>query len=87
MLVADSGAVSYVLRTHNRFVRCNSLAPKENDSTPANEHFLNKLEQLERLRSEIPSAAPWLPMPVIHNRSQVKTRQSQSDKVAKIPNW
>ena len=41
----------------------------------------NILEQLERLRSEIPPAAPWLPILVIHIRSQVKTRQSQSNKL------
>ena len=41
---------------------------------------LVKLEQLERLRSEIPPAAPWLPILVIHYRSQVKTTQSQSYK-------
>ena len=39
-----------------------------------------KLEQLQRLRSEIPPAAPWLPILVIHIRSQVKTTQSQSYK-------
>ena len=39
-----------------------------------------KLEQLERLHSEIPPAAPWLPILVIHIRSQVKTTQSQSYK-------
>ena len=39
-----------------------------------------QLEQLECLRSEIPPAAPWLPILVIHIRSQVKTRQSQSYK-------
>ena len=33
--------------------------------------------ELECLRSEIPPAAPWLPILVIHIRSQVKTRQSQ----------
>ena len=43
-----------------------------------------KLEQLERLRSEIPPAAPWLPIRVIHTRSQVKRRQSQSYKFKKI---
>ena len=43
-----------------------------------------KLEQLERLRSEIPPAAPWLPILVIHIRPQVKTRQSQSYKFKKI---
>ena len=36
-----------------------------------------KLEQLERLRSEIPPTAPWLPILVVHIRSQVKTRQIQ----------
>ena len=45
---------------------------------------LFELEQLERLRSEIPPAAPWLPILVIHIRSQVKTTQSQSYKFLKI---
>ena len=40
--------------------------------------------KLERLRSEIPSAAPWLPILVIDIRSQVKTRQSQSYKFKEI---
>ena len=44
----------------------------------------NKLEQLERLRSEISPAALWLPILVIHIRSQVKTTQSQSYKFKKI---
>ena len=35
-----------------------------------------QLEQLERLRSEIAPAAPWLPTLEIHIRSQVKRRQS-----------
>ena len=43
-----------------------------------------KLEQLERLPSEIPPASPWLPPLGIHIRSQVKTRQSQSYKFKKI---
>ena len=42
-----------------------------------------KLEQLERLRSEIPPTAPWLPILVIHIRPQVKKRQSQSYKLKK----
>ena len=42
-----------------------------------------KKERLECLRSEIPPAAPWLPILVIHIRSQVKTRQSQSYKFKK----
>ena len=37
-----------------------------------------ELEQLVRLRSEIPPAAPWLIILVIHIRSKVKTRQSRS---------
>ena len=45
--------------------------------------ILVKLEQLERLRSEIPPAAPWLPILVIHIRSQ-ETRQSQSCEFWKI---
>ena len=44
----------------------------------------SKLEQLERLRSEIPPAAPRLPLLVIHIRSQVKITQSQSYKFLKI---
>ena len=44
-----------------------------------------KLEQLERLRSEIPPTAPWLPILVIHIRSQVKTTQSQSYNFKKLP--
>ena len=52
--------------------------------------YKSELEQLERLRSEILPAAPWLPILVIHIRSQVKTTQSQSYKfwkIAKIPNF
>ena len=45
-----------------------------------------KLEQLERLRSEIPPATPWLPILVIHMSSQVKITQSQSYKIKKIWN-
>ena len=41
-------------------------------------------QKLERLHSEIPPTAPWLPILVIHIRSQVKTRQSQSYKFKKI---
>ena len=37
---------------------------------------MNKLEQLERLRSEIPPPPSlWLPILMIHIRSQVKTRR------------
>ena len=43
-----------------------------------------ELEQLERLRSEIPPTATWLHILVIHIRSQGKTRQSQSYKFKKI---
>ena len=46
--------------------------------------FQEQLEQLERLHSEIPPAASWIPILVIHIRSQVKTRQSQSYKFEKI---
>ena len=42
-----------------------------------------KLEQLERLCSEIPPTTTWLPIIVIHIRSQVKTRQSQKCKFEK----
>ena len=48
-----------------------------------------QLQQWECLRSEIPPAVPWLPVLVIHIRSQVKTIQSQSykfNKIAKILN-
>ena len=43
-----------------------------------------KLEQLERLCSGDTPATPWLPILVIHIRSQVKIRQSQSNKFIKI---
>ena len=44
--------------------------------------------QLERLHTEIPPAAPWLPIPVIHIRPQVKTRQSYKlKKIAKKSNF
>ena len=42
-----------------------------------------KPEQLERLCSEIPPTTTWLPIIVIHIRSQVKTRQIQSCKFEK----
>ena len=42
------------------------------------------LIQLECLRSEIHTAATWLPILVIHIRSQVKRKQSQSYKFKKI---
>ena len=40
--------------------------------------------KLEPLHSEIPPTATWLPILLIHIRSQVKTRQSQSYKFKKI---
>ena len=46
--------------------------------------YLSYLEQLESLRSEIPPAAPWLPILVIHIRSYVIKRQSQSYKFQKF---
>ena len=49
--------------------------------------YQTKLEQLEHLRSEIPPAAPWLPILVIHIRSKVKTRQSLSYKFEKIAKY
>ena len=54
-------------------------------STKGTHKIKNKceLEQLERLHSEIPPAAPWLPILVIHIRSQVKKRQSQILKFCK----
>ena len=45
---------------------------------------LDQLEQLERLHSELPPAAPWLPILVIHIRSCVIKRQSQSYKFQKF---
>ena len=42
-----------------------------------------QLEQLECLCSEIPPAAPWLPILVIHIRSQVKTRQKSKLQIFK----
>ena len=42
------------------------------------EWYGQKLEQLEWLHSEIRPATPWLPILVIHIRSQVKTRHSES---------
>ena len=50
--------------------------------------YLIKLQQLERLRSEIPPTASWLPTVVIHIRTQVKTRQSYKfEKIAKNKNF
>ena len=46
-----------------------------------------QLEQLERLRSEIPPAAPWLPTLGIHTRSkwkQDKVKVTNLKKLAKI---
>ena len=54
-----------------------------NDLVPYRTKPLPELEQLERLLSEIPPAAPWLPTLGIHINSQVKTRQSQSYKLKK----
>ena len=42
-----------------------------------------KLEQLECLRSQNTPATPWLPILLIHNRSQFKTRWSQSHRFKK----
>ena len=47
-------------------------------------HYLDWLGQLERLRSEISPAAPWLPILVIHIRSHVIKRQSQIYKFPKF---
>ena len=44
-----------------------------------------ELEHLERLHSEIPPAAPWLPTLMIHIRSQVKTRQVKVIYFKKLP--
>ena len=46
--------------------------------------MLKDLEQLGCLRSEIPAAALWLLILVIHIRSQVNRRQSQSYTFKKI---
>ena len=46
-------------------------------------HIQIWLDKPECLRSEIPPAAPWLPLLLIHIRSQVKTRR-QSYKFKKI---
>ena len=43
-----------------------------------------QLEQLERLRFEIPPVTLWLPILLIHIESQVKPRQSQSYKFEKL---
>ena len=43
-----------------------------------------KLEQLECLHSDNTPTTPWLPILLIHIRSQVKTRQSQSYKFEKF---
>ena len=59
----------------------NILSPTSEEFIyPMPSHHLNQLEQLQRLCSKIPPTAPWLPILVIHIRSQVKTRQSQSYK-------
>ena len=64
---------------------CHSASVSWNKITGASPTSeLSELEQLEGLRSEIPPAAPWLSIPVIHIRSQVKRRQSQSYKLKKI---
>ena len=49
----------------------------------ANSSIYDKLQQLECMRSEIPPAAPWLPILVIHIRSHVIKRQSQRYKFQK----
>ena len=43
-----------------------------------------ELEQIERLHSEIPPAAPWLPTLVIHIRSQDKVKVTHFKKLPKI---
>ena len=43
----------------------------------------DELKQLERLRYEIPPLPHWLPIPVIHIRSQVNRRQSENYKLKK----
>ena len=39
------------------------------------QHRQRQIQQLKHLRSENTPAAPWLPILVIHNRNQVKTRR------------
>ena len=51
-----------------------------------NQMFIQiELEQLKRLRSEILPAAPWLPILVIHIRSQVKTDKVKVRNVKNLP--
>ena len=68
--------MSFIPTTHNRYIMIMAMIILGRK--------LSKLEQLERLRSEIPPAALWLPILVIHITSKVKTRQSQSYKFKKI---
>ena len=61
-------SLKFVPRVHLT-IRCNWL--KEwFGADQVTDHRLNQLEQLECLRSEIPPAAPWLPIIVIHIRSK-----------------
>ena len=88
--LTDTGATdwlssAWVVRTKNMGKPHNKTQPSLNGV-----HYfwdalkLTQLEQLERLRSEIPPTAPWLPILMIHITSQVKTRQSQSYQFKKI---
>ena len=66
-----------ILQWRNRGVKVSKIT-----GTWTTRHLIqasNKLEQLERLRSEIPPAAQLLPILVIHT----KTRQSQMYKFKK----
>ena len=74
---------SWVAGSHVVVYQCK---PKDKTTRCGGKTFIidiMKLEQLEHLRFEIPRR-PWLPMPGIHTRSKVKTRQSQSYKLKKM---
>ena len=65
--------------SHPKEIDCNDKEIKQ-----TTQEKQGQLEQLERLGSEIPPAAPWLHILVIHIRSHVKTWQSKSYKFKKI---
>ena len=66
--------------SHPKEIDCNDKEIKQ-----TTQEKQGQLEQLERLRSEKPHAAPWLHILVIHIRSHVKTWQSKSYKFKKLP--
>ena len=69
--------LAQIMTWHDNCETAQMTSRTDNDMAPNRRqtHYLNQLEQIERPRSEIPIAAPWLPILVIHIRSQVKTRQ------------